>query len=206
MPSIATEHIRASKIRMIQVAKRQLAIEDADYRAAIGRAVKGKSSCSDCTTLQLDRVIDELKRLGFRPRKPANAKPKPERRPLDTSADASKARAVWLLLAELGALRDPSEAALNAYVCRQTGVDDLAWVRDMAPVTEGLKAWAARLLPAALQIRLDALKAAKLLVPGDTVADVIQRAAPTRRPDTFDALWSAWERLAIIASAQVGEK
>lgn len=204
MPSVAIERIRASKIRMIQVAKRQLAIEDSDYRALIGRAVKGKSSCSDCTTLQLDRVIDELKRLGFRPRKPAGAKPKPERRPLDTSAEASKARAVWLLLAELGALRDPSEAALNAYVCRQTGVDDLAWVRDMAPVTEGLKAWAARLLPAALQIRLDALKAEKLLVPGDTVAAVIQRAAPTRRPDTFGALWAAWEQLAIIASAAEG--
>ncbi len=205
MPSIHIEKIRASKIRMIQVAKRQLAIEDADYRAAIGRAVKGKSSCSDCTTLQLDRVIDELKRLGFRPRKPAAAKPKPERRPLDTSAEASKARAVWLLLYEIGAVRDPSEAALNAYVRRQAGVDDLAWVRDMAPVTEGLKAWAARLLPAALQARLDALKAAKLLVPGDTVADVTRRAAPTRRPDTFDALWSAWERLAIIDSVRASQ-
>ncbi len=204
MPSVAIERIRASKIRMIQVAKRQLAIEDADYRAAIGRAVKGKSSCSDCTTLQLDRVIDELKRLGFRPRKPANAKPKPERRPLDTSAEASKARALWLLLAELGAVRDPSEAALNTYVLRQTGVDDMHWVPDMTPVIEGLKAWAARLLPAALQARLDALKAAKLLVPGDTVAAVIQRAAPNRRPDSFDALWAAWERLAIIASAAEG--
>lgn len=195
MPSIAIERIRASKIRMIQVAKRQLAIEDADYRAAIGRAVKGKSSCSDCTTLQLDRVIDELKRLGFRPRKPAAAKPKPERRPLDTSDEGSKARALWLLLVEIGTVRDPSEAALNAYVRRQAGVDDLAWVKDMEPVIEGLKAWAARALPGAIQARMAALESAGVALPWASVWDLARAQAPKRSPDSFDALLAAWLRI-----------
>lgn len=202
MPSVPLERIRVSKIRMIQVAKRELDLSDDAYREAVGRAVKGKSSCSDCTTLQLDRVIDELKRLGFKPRKPAAAKPKPERRPLDTSDEGSKARAVWLLLAEIGAVRDPSEAALNAYVRRQAGVDDLSWVRDMLPVIEGLKAWAARKLPAAIQARMEALAAAGAPIRWASVRDLAQSVAPKRKPDGFDALLAAWETLKTADAAR----
>ncbi|WP_374263633.1 gp16 family protein [Zoogloea sp.] len=202
MPSVPLERIRASKIRMIQVAKRELDLDDASYRDAIGRAVKGKSSAKDCSTLQLDRVIDELKRLGFKPRKPAAAKPKPERRPLDTSDEGSKARAVWLLLAEIGAVRDPSEAALNAYVRRQAGVDDLSWVRDMLPVIEGLKAWAARKLPAAIQARMEALAAAGAPIRWASVRDLARSVAPKRKPDGFDALLAAWETLKTADAAR----
>lgn len=204
MPSIPLERIRASKIRMIQVAKRDLDLTDDAYRAAIGRAVKGKTSSKDCTTLQLDRVIDELKRLGFKPRKPVAAKPKPERRHLDTSDEGSKARAVWLLLAEIGVVRDPSEAALNAYVRRQAGVDDLSWVRDMLPVIEGLKAWAARTLPAAIQGRMEALAAAGVPVRWASVRELTRSVAPKRKPDGFDALLAAWETLktAQVARSQ----
>lgn len=202
MPSVPLERIRTSKIRMIQVAKRELDLSDDAYREAVGRAVKGKSSCSDCTTLQLDRVIDELKRLGFKPRKPVAAKPKPERRPLDTSDEGSKARAVWLLLAEIGAVRDPSEAALNAYVRRQAGVDDLSWVQDMLPVIEGLKAWAARKLPAAIQARMEALAAAGAPIRWASVRDLARSAAPKRKPDGFDALLAAWETLKTADAAR----
>lgn len=202
MPSIPLERIRSSKIRMIQVAKRELDLDDASYRDAVGRAVKGKSSAKDCTTLQLDRVIDELKRLGFKPRKPVGAKPRPERRPLDTSDEASKARAVWLLLAEIGAVRDPSEAALNSYVRRQAGVDDLSWVRDMMPVIEGLKAWAARKLPAAIQARMETLAAAGAPVRWASVRELAQRVAPTLKPDGFDALLAAWETLKTADAAR----
>lgn len=202
MPSIPLERIRVSKIRMIQVAKRELDLSDDAYRDAVGRAVKGKSSAKDCSTLQLDRVIDELKRLGFKPRKPAAAKPKPERRPLDTSDEGSKARAVWLLLAEIGAVRDPSEAALNAYVRRQAGVDDLSWVSDMLPVIEGLKAWAARKLPAAIQARMEAVAAAGAPIRWASVRDLARSVAPKRKPDGFDALLAAWETLKTADAAR----
>lgn len=202
MAHSSTGDQRTAKIRMVQVARRQLELDEEAYRAAIGRAVKGKSSCSDCTPLQLDRVIDELKRLGFKPRKPAAAKPKPERRPLDTSDEGSKARAVWLLLVEIGAVRDPSEAALNAYVRRQAGVDDLSWVRDMLPVIEGLKAWAARKLPAAIQARMEALAAAGAPIRWASVRDLARSVAPKRKPDGFDALLAAWETLKTADAAR----
>lgn len=190
------DKVRVAKIRMIQVARRELGLDDneAAYRAAIGRAVKGKASLTDCTTLQLDRVIDELKRMGFKPRKPKAAKPKPERRPLDTSAEASKARAVWLLLAEIGVVRDASEAALAAYVRRVAGVDDLRWVRDMAPVIEGLKGWAARKMPAALEARMMTLRLDGHALPWET-AQLLVLASSSRGSGTFDALHSAWEKL-----------
>lgn len=186
---------RAAKIRMIQVARRQLGLDDDTYRAAIALAVPGKTSSADCTVGQLDRIIDHLKKKGFKPKKPAGAPPRPERRTLDTSAEASKARAVWLLLAEIGAVRDPSEAALNAYVRRQAGVDDLAWVRDMEPVIEGLKAWAVRTLPAAIRSRLDALTAAGLPVPWRSLESAAAQVAPGRRADTFGALQAIWSAL-----------
>ena len=202
MPSIPLERIRASKVRMIQVAKRELDLDDASYRAAIGRAVKGKTSSKDCTTLQLDRVIDELKRLGFKPRKSPKAPPRPEKRPLDTSAEASKARAVWLLLVEIGAVRDPSEAALNAYVRRQAGVDDLRWVKDMTPVIEGLKAWAVRVLPWAIRRRHEALLAAGIPAPWRSVSELARSVAPTRKPGSFDALLAAWESIKTADAAR----
>lgn len=186
---------RAAKIRMIQVARRQLQMDEDTYRAAIALAVPGKSSCSDCTVGQLDKVIDHLKKKGFKPAKPAKAqRAKPERRPLDTSSEASKARAVWLLLAEMGVVRDASEGALAAYVRRQAGVDDLRWVRDMAPIIEGLKGWAARKLPAALEARMMTLRAAGHVLPWDSGSALV-RASSTRGSGTFDALEAAWQKL-----------
>ena len=152
-----------------------------------------------------ERDLSDLKKKGFKPKKPAGAPPRPERRTLDTSVEASKARAVWLLLVEIGVVRDPSEAALNAYVRRQAGVDYLRWVRNMEPVIEGLKAWAARKLPAALQAKLDSLKAAGLMLPGASVGRVLERVAPTLRPDSFDALWAGWEHLKTLDQVRAAQ-
>lgn len=205
MATLQEKNARAAKIRMIQVAKRQLGLDEDTYRAAIALAVPGKTSSSDCTVGQLDRIIDHLKKKGFKPKKPAGAPPRPERRTLDTSVEASKARAVWLLLVEIGVVRDASEAALNAYVKRQAGVDDLRWVKNMEPVIEGLKAWAARKLPVALQGKLDGLKAAGLMLPGASVARVLERVAPTLRPDSFDALWAGWEHLKTLDQVRAAQ-
>ena len=54
---------------------------------------------------------------------------------------------MWLTLHAIGQVRDPSEAALLAYVMRQTKVQRMEWARDMVPVLEPLKAWLLRSLP-----------------------------------------------------------
>jgi phage gp16-like protein len=195
MATLQEKNSRAAKIRMIQVAKRQLGLDEDTYRAAIALAVPGKTSSSDCTVGQLDRIIDHLKKKGFKPKKPAGAPPRPERRTLDTSVEASKARAVWLLLVEIGVVRDASEAALNAYVKRQAGVDDLSWVKNMEPVIEGLKAWAARKLPSAIQARMEELVRAGVSLPWASVRELARSQAPKRSPDGFEALLAAWRRI-----------
>lgn len=195
MATLQEKNARTAKIKMIQVAKRQLGLDEDTYRAAIALAVPGKSSSSDCTVAQLDRIIDHLKRKGFKPKRPAGSAPRPERRTLDTSVEAKKARAIWLLLAEIGAVHDASESALNAYVRRQAGVDDLAWVKDMTPVIEGLKAWAARKLPMAIQARMEELASAGVSLPWASVRELARSQAPKRNPEGFEALRAAWDRL-----------
>ncbi len=147
---------RAKLIRLIHVARRDLGMADDTYRNLVAQYTNGKTSSADCTAPELNRIIDHLKKAGFKVRKPKAAKPA-ERRPLATDPESTKLRAVWLLLHEIGATRSNSEAALAAYVKRMTGVDDLHFTRgaDKYHAIEGLKAWAARELPTAINARID---------------------------------------------------
>lgn len=56
---------RAKQIRLIQVAKRELALDDDSYRAILQR-VTGKTSSAALSWAQRMQVIDEFKRLGFK--------------------------------------------------------------------------------------------------------------------------------------------
>lgn len=184
---------RAHTIRLIHVARRDLQMADDTYRAIVAQYAAGKTSCSDCDLDELETILAHMKRAGFKI-KPTKAKP--TERPLDMADESRKVRALWLLLHRLGAVHDPSESALAAYVRRQAGVDDLRWAgRKMYPLIEGLKAWAKRVLPAQLQARLDALQAAGIIDPCNTLPGLYAVAAPRRDPKTFDAMWFAWEYL-----------
>ena len=73
--------IFGSKIRLIQTARNQLNMVDADYRALLLRAA-GVSSSKAITLSQFDPVMAEFRRLGFMqkppkrkpPEKPSNSK------------------------------------------------------------------------------------------------------------------------------------
>ena len=66
--------IFGSKIRLIQTARNQLGVEDADYRALLLRTA-GVSSSKAITLSQFDSVMAEFRRLGFVQRPPTK-KPK----------------------------------------------------------------------------------------------------------------------------------
>jgi phage gp16-like protein len=55
---------RRGALAKIHIAKTQLGIEDADYRAMLTR-VAGVSSAADLLPHQVDDVLTELRRLGF---------------------------------------------------------------------------------------------------------------------------------------------
>lgn len=193
---------RARLIKLIHVGRRELGMADDTYRQVVATHAEGKTSTGDCSALELERVLAHLKKVGFKVRKPAQARPT-ESRPLATGPEAQKARAVWLLLHRLGAVRNPSEAALAAYVRRQIGVDDLAWAGPrLYEVIEALKKWAARLLPAALTGRLAHLQAVGKVAADEDLPGLLLREAPHRRPDTFDALVEVWDCLDRIEDRQ----
>lgn len=129
--------------RKLQVARKQLALDDDTYRALLAR--HGHASSADMPAAALAAVIEELKAKGWadKPKAPKRAASK---RPLADGPTAAKIRALWLACYHLGAVSDPSEAALEAFVKRQTKVDKLAWLpADRAgPVIEALKAMAGR--------------------------------------------------------------
>lgn len=128
--------------------KRLPHLTEEDYRAVLQRAT-GLDSTQDMTAEQLDAVMKILrgKPFGFRVRhktRPGTGKPKSAKsRPLDLDAQARKVRALWLDLHERGAVRDPNESALAAYVRRQTGKDALQWLaaEEIGGVIEALKKW-----------------------------------------------------------------
>lgn len=192
----ATERTRL--IKLIHVARRDLAMDDDAYRQIVASKASGKTSSADCTITELERIIAHLKQAGFKIRKPKAAKPA-EARTLDTSREARKLRALWLLLHQLGAVRDPSESALASYAKRTTGVDALQWAKSSQwQLIEGLKAWAARTLPSAIQTRLAALISAGHVPADCTLPHLLTYCAPTLNPKSFDALHSVWERLNLL--------
>lgn len=139
MTAIARTDPRARLIRLIHVAKRDLAMDDDAYRLLLTRCA-GKDSAAAMSIMELKKVWHHMKHAGFRVRK------SPIHRLLAQEPTDTKIRALWLSLHKLGAVKNPSEEALAAYVKRITGIDALQWIdMDQAvQVIETLKQWAAR--------------------------------------------------------------
>lgn len=70
MPRMTAEQKRQGLIAKIHVAQNQLALDDDSYRAILQR-ITGQKSCKNCDLAQLQRVMDEMQRLGFTPSKKA---------------------------------------------------------------------------------------------------------------------------------------
>lgn len=137
---------RARLIKLVHVGRRQLNLSDELYRTILLQQ-GGAESSGDMGVQQLQKVLDYFKKLGFKVTSPKGARTHSSRRILSQDDVDKKARAMWLTLHAIGQVRDPSEAALLAYVKRQTGVDRMEWMRDPIPVIESLKAWLLRTLP-----------------------------------------------------------
>jgi phage gp16-like protein len=137
---------RARLVKLVHVGRRELGLGEESYRTILRQ--KGEAdSASNMNAAQLQRVVDYMKTLGFKVTSKAKAGAPARPVKLADDAQSRKARAMWLTLHAIGQVRDPSEAALQAYAQRQTGAQRLEWVSDMVPVLEPLKAWLLRSLP-----------------------------------------------------------
>jgi len=199
---------RQRLIRLIHVAKRDLQMDDDSYRAVLAKVVK-KTSAADLTIPELERTLEHLKRCGFKERskskpgvsKPTKAKPS---RPMAQDPEAKKIRALWLFLHELGAVQNPSEEALAAYVKRIAKVDALQWINGYQAETliESMKKWAMRFLPdqvkALAQQLADAINAGRVQLPPETIQGLRYTVGIAQQRQTFDPMHRAWKALTEV--------
>ncbi|QLG93349.1 regulatory protein GemA [Pseudomonas yamanorum] len=134
---------RLRLIKLIHVARRELRMDDDTYRLLLAgmTGLDGATSTADLSVPNLLRVLEQLKLRGFKVR--PNNQPK---RPLADDVQSKKIRSLWLTLHKLGAVRDPSEAALAKFVLSMTRVSALQWLTtaQASRVTENLKQWLLR--------------------------------------------------------------
>ena len=184
-------------IKLIQVARRDLGLDEPNYRGILF-AQGGNDSLAAMSIDGMQKVLDYLKAQGFKVRKT-----KTDRKQA-TGKDASKVRALWLFLHELGAVRDPSEAALTAYVKRMVKVDDVQWMRNgrrVETVIESLKKWAMRYLPAAVATLKEEVRERyhKGLLSEEQTGCAARGFERSTQGEGFDVQWEAWENLRTAA-------
>ncbi|WP_349917753.1 gp16 family protein [Aeromonas veronii] len=169
---MTTSSERTRLIRLVQVGRRSLGLDDETYRELLAQQ-SGKRSAAELTPQELDKVLVAMKVAGFKPtvKRPVkeitSKRLSPARGTQVKTAEIGVIRAVWITMYRHGLLRDGSETALNHYVERQTvrlnkgiGVAEVAWLSEELayPVLESLKNWHKREM-------VEALQAAKRPVP-----------------------------------------
>lgn len=134
-------------IAAIHVLKGQLKLTDDDYRALL-TSLTGRASSKDMPAAQQQQVREHMQRLAermgvARPRASAAAF---AARQQAASPRERKVWAIWLDMARRGLVHNKSAQALDAFVCRQTGVTALRWCNpaQLDAVIEALKLWQKR--------------------------------------------------------------
>ena len=142
---------RNNDLAAIHIAQKALGLTKEDAQA-LKLGITGKASAADMTVPQRRMVLAHLSTLQAI----AGGKPKPaytgQRRSLDRSAADSadarwgKARALWAQLADAGVVKANTDAALTAYVKRQTKVEAWRFLNhyQINTVIESLKRWCLR--------------------------------------------------------------
>jgi phage gp16-like protein len=142
---------RNGDLAAIHIAQKELGLSKEDAQA-LKLGITGKASAADMTVPQRRMLLAHLSTLQAI----QSGKPKPaytgKRRSLYRSAaDAAdarwgKARALWALLAQAGEVKVDTDAALNAYVLRQTKCSAWRFLNhnEINTVIESLKRWCDR--------------------------------------------------------------
>jgi hypothetical protein len=154
---MAAHATRTGHLAAMHIAQKSLGLS-AEDASALKLSVTGKASAADMTDAQRKKYLAHLSSLqsrlqgqaaeiaGYKPARPA---PRPALQ--RTVADGQderwlKARALWSALARAGHVRIDTDAALQAYVKRQTGMD--AWrflnSHQVTSVIEAIKRWCLR--------------------------------------------------------------
>ena len=146
----------AQEIKLIQIGRRALQIDEPTYRAMLGNLAGGKTSSKALSEAERRAVLAHMKAHGFVV-KPRADSPAAAEQGWPRAAQMRKLRAMWYLLADGGHVARPADmaacnTAIEAWAKRQLGKQDvpLAALRfatgaQMDKLVEALKAWCTRL-------------------------------------------------------------
>jgi phage gp16-like protein len=141
-PRIARGRRRA-ELAAIHVAKKALGLDEATYREFLF-ATTGHRSAAELSDSQRQQVIELLRSRGFK-RTPMAEK---RQKRIGNNSQLGLIQALWRRLKYAGALTDPSERHLSAFVKKMTGIERPEWLnpQEAIAVIEGLKSWLARVV------------------------------------------------------------
>ncbi|MFA5718567.1 MAG: regulatory protein GemA [Desulfobulbaceae bacterium] len=120
----------------INIACKELGI---DKYALLADRYKLESS-KQLSRRQVFDLLEHLRAMGFRARRKKTSSPRYD------DAQMRKVVALWITLHKAGAVRSGADQALQKYVKRMTGADNLKWCgpRELSKLIEGLKSWCQR--------------------------------------------------------------
>lgn len=130
-PATPSSPVRRKLVGAVRAACARLGLGD-DDRKAVQQRIIGKASMSDMSIAELGELLTHLN--------------KDYTGPSGHNPHIGKVRALWWTLYWVGAIDDPGEAPLSAFVKRQTGITALRFLdaRSSPSVIEALKSWAGR--------------------------------------------------------------
>ena len=136
--------------QFIHIAKGKLGLDDDLYRSIL-TDLTGKRSCSDMGYLELTKVLDHFKSLGFKV-----TRSKKGNSPVAKGKTIDVMRALWIQMNKAGHVRNGSELALCLWASTQTEriaglpCDRLEWLATQpalcSKVLESLKLWHRRVM------------------------------------------------------------
>ena len=194
----AKQDARQRLIRLIHVGKRELGLDDETYRTLLSGCV-AKDSTSTMSVPELERVLERMKRSGFKVRVKASAQPgRAAPRAVSRGEEGARPLAVPPP-ARRG--EKPSEAALAAYVKRIAKVDALQWAdgHQTEALIETLKKWAMRYLPSQVQEMAQslstAIKRGSIRLNDEELAGLRHAVGLAQTRQSFDPMQDAWDAL-----------
>lgn len=125
-------------IKAIYASARSIGLDQDGMRDFYQREV-GKRGLTLMSNNEKYKVLDALRLAG--------AKSAPKGRKKLSGPYAKKLQALWISAYNLGIVQDIDDKAMLAFIKRQTGIENTAFLRDAADaqkVIEALKAWIAR--------------------------------------------------------------
>lgn len=147
---------RKQLIQLIHIGKSKLQMDKEVYRLFLVNTV-GKDSCTQMNLIELNKVVDAMKKRGFQVSGGRFKDGKRKSPPSSASVSSNivkKIRAKWIEMADAGIIRDRSEDCLNAFVkniaknAQGEPIPFVNWLNNeqASIVLERLKQWQKRMI------------------------------------------------------------